>query len=341
MIFRKLSKSKFIILFLLMSVEALSQDIVIDTAAIRADLATLDRDSLIREFRLLMDSTGKSKSFFSANLSISNRLFSNINNALNAQQTSANVAITPSVSYYHKSGLGLSTTAYFRPSAESGGIYQLAITPSYDHIGDKSMYGLSYSKYAKIDALNSFSTPYDNEVYAYFQERKTWLRPSLTVGWAGGSYKDVSVIPVRINGNMILIKDTSRITLNDYTVIVGISHSFKFEDLIAKEDLLTIIPQVSLIGGIQQYETESLSKSFVFGVRNKDSDLNRIRERYNLRTTSNTSPFLLQTAAISLNLSWYRGIFSLSGGYFAGYYFQSATSNQWSHIFNLSAGVTF
>jgi hypothetical protein len=333
--------SKVFIFCLLFSFKASSQQVVIDTVALRADLAAMDKDSLVRELRGMLDSTGKSKSFFSANLSVSNRLFSNINNALNAQQTSANVAITPSVSYYHKSGLGINTTAYFRPTNASGGLYQAAITPSYDHIGEKTMYGLSYTHYLKIDGTNSFITPYDNEIYGYIQERKTWLRPSLTVGWAGGSYRDISTFPIRINGNVILVTDTTKITINDFSTILGFSHSFKFMDVFAGDDLLTIVPQISIIGGIQQYETESLSAGINFGIRTKENDLKRIRERYNLRSTSSTSPFILQTAAASLNVSWYKGAFSFSGGYFAGYYFQSATSSQWGHIFNVSLGLTF
>jgi hypothetical protein len=332
---------KFLFVCLLFSLKVSSQQVVIDTAALRADLAAMNKDSLVSELRGMLDTTGKSKSFFSANISVSNRLFSNINNALNAQQTSANAAITPSVSYYHKSGFGINATAYFRPTATSGGVYQAAITPSFDHIGDKVMYGLSYSKYLKLDATNSFVTPYDNEIYGYIQERKTWLRPSLTIGWAGGSYRDISTFPIRINGNVILVTDTTKITINDFSTILGFSHSFKFLDVFTSDDMLTIVPQLSIIGGIQQYETESLSAGINFGIRTKENDLNRIRERYNLRSSSSTSPFILQTAAASLNLSWYKGAFSFSGGYFAGYYFQSATSNQWGHIFNISLGVAF
>lgn len=339
-IFNSLYPRVFIV-SLFFNFSAFSQNVVIDTAAIRADLASMNKDSLVRELKGLFDSSAKTKSFFATYLSVSNRLFSNINNALNTQQTSSNVAITPSVSYYHKSGLGINTTAYLRPTSVSGGLYQMAITPSFDHIGNKTMYGISYTKYAKIDASNTFVTPYDDEVYGYIQDRMTWLRPSLTLGWASGSYNDISVIPIRVSGNVILVKDTSKITINDFSSILGVSHSFKFSDVFSNGDMLTIMPQISIIGGIQQYQAESISVGFSFGIRTKEDDLKRIRERYNLRSASTVSSFMLQTAAASLNLSWYKGAFSFSGGYFAGYYFQSATNTQWGHIFNVSLGLTF
>jgi len=320
---------------------AYSQVTQIDTASLKADLASMANDSLLQDLKGLLANESKSKSFFSAYLTASNRLFSTINNAFNAQQTAANVAITPSVSYYHKSGLGISTTSYLRPTSVSGGLYQLAFTPSYDFIGDKVMYGASYTKYVKTDPSNSFATPYDNEVYGYIQERKTWLRPSLMLGWAGGSYSDVAMIPIRVNGNTILVKDSSIITINDFSSIFSLSHNFKFSDVLSKDDLITLIPQISLIGGIQAYQVESVTVGNIIGPRSKEIDLERVRERYNFRSSSTVSSFALQTIAASLNLSWYKGAFSFSGGYFSGYYFQSGTSSQWSHIFNVSVGVTF
>lgn len=331
----------FFSLSLLLVLSSKSQIINIDTAAIRADLASMDKDSLLKELKGMLDSSGKQKSFFSAYLSVSNRLFSSTNNAFNAQQTTSGAAILPSVSYYHKSGLGITSTAYLRPGTTSAGLYQMALTPSYDFIGNKSMAGISYTRYVKTNPANSFTTPYDNEVYGYLQLRKTWIRPSLTLGWAEGSYTDVSTVPVRISGNTIWITDTSKITINDFSVIAGISHSFNFSDVLAHGDMLTILPQLSLIGGVQQYNTTPLSRNLGFGIRTKLEDLQRVRERYNFRSSSATSSFMLQTAAASINLSWYKGAFSFSGGYFAGYYFQSATSSRWGHIFNLSLGLTF
>ena len=313
----------------------------IDTVAIRADLASMDKDSLLRELKGMLDSAGKTRSFFSANISVSNRLFSSTNNAFNAQQTSSGTAFLPSISYYHKSGLGITSSAYLRPGSTSAGFYQVAITPSYDYIGNKSMAGISYTRYVKTDPLNSFTTPYDNEVYGYIQWRKTWIRPSLTLGWAEGSYKDVSTIPVSVRGNTIWITDTSRITINDFSVIAGVSHGFNFSDILANGDMLTVLPQLSLIGGVQQYSSTPLSSNLGYGIRTKLEDLARVRERYNFRSSSTTSSFMLQTAAASLNVSWYKGAFSFSGGYFMGYYFQSATSSPWGHIFNISIGLTF
>ncbi len=316
-----------------------AQDQGLDTLALRAELSSMKNDSLLNELRSMLDSAGRNQSFFSINISASNRLFSTKNNAFNSQQSNAAViAILPSVSYIHKSGLGFSATGYVRGIDATPSLYQMALSPSYDHIGEKSMFGVSYTYYNKNEQLSTAVTPYDHEVYAYVLHRKSWLRPSLALGWAEGQYQDVSTIPIRLNGNYYWIKDTSNVMLNDLSVTASISHSFSFSEVFGKKDMLLIVPQLSLIGGMQSYST--VSRSTVLGTKLREIELERIRKLYNVSSTD-VSSFTLQTAAFSTNFSWYRKAFSISAGYFFAYYFDSSISNRTAHIFNLSTGLTF
>lgn len=329
----------FSFLFLLVSDLLNAQDQGLDTLALKAELSSMKNDSLLNELRSMLDSAGRNQSFFSINISASNRLFSTKNNAFNSQQSNAGViAILPSVSYMHKSGLGFSATGYVRGIDAKPSLYQMALSPSYDHIGGKAMFGVSYTYYNKKEQVSSAVTPYDHEVYAYVQHRKSWLRPSLALGWAEGQYQDVSTIPIRLNGNYYWIKDTSNVMLNDLSVTASISHSFSFSEVFGKKDMLLIAPQISLIGGMQSYST--VSRSTVLGTRLREIELERIRKRYNVSSTD-ISSFTLQTAAFSTNFSWYRKAFSISAGYFFAYYFDGSLSNRTVHIFNLSTGLTF
>ena len=329
----------FSILFVLVSNLLFAQDQGFDTLALKAELSSMKNDSLINELRSMLDSAGRNQSFFSVNISASNRLFSTKNNAFNSQQSNAGViAILPSVSYIHKSGLGFSATGYVRGIDAKPSLYQMALSPSYDHIGEKAMFGISYTYYSKNEQVSTSVTPYDNELYAYLQHRKSWLRPSLALGWAEGQYQDVSTIPIKLNGNYYWIKDTSNVMLNDLSVTASISHSFSFSEVFGKKDMLLITPQISLIGGMQSYST--VSRSTVLGTRLREIELERIRKRYNVSSTD-ISSFTLQTAAFSTNFSWYRKAFSISAGYFFAYYFNSSTSNRTAHIFSLSTGLTF
>jgi hypothetical protein len=307
----------------------------IDTAV---DFSEIKNDSLLLELRLLLDSMNKPKSFFSINLSLSNKLFSAKNNAFNYQQsTTSTIAFLPTISYYNKSGLGLSLTSYFRNNNQQFSFSQTAISPSFDKINRALMYGLSYSYYVKSSATSA--TPYVNEIYGYIQGRKYWLKPSLSLGWANGHYNDISVIPIKVNGNPRIITDTSKVRLNDISVSAGISHSFTLNELISKNDLLSFTPQITIIAGKQQFTTTSNRPFPEFNDRNIIFE--RVRKIYKVRSETNTTNATIQTLATSLSLSYILKSFSISTGYYMGYYIKNTFGNQFSHIFNVGLGLTF
>lgn len=317
------------------------QENAIDTVALRKMIADFRSDSLMTELRSMFDSMGNRESFFSFSTSVSNRLFSTSNNAFNSQQSnSGQTAFSPAVSYFHKSGFGLTATGYIRNTNAKTSFYQLALSPSYDRIGSRSMYGISYTRYLKSNALNATVTPYNHEVYAYFMGRKTWIRPQFALGWATGTYDDVSQVTYRVGGMNILVTDTSQVTLKDLSLTAGVSHSFGFDDVFSRNDLFTIVPQFSLIGGVQQYATVTKSVFRPGGQRGGISDRERIGRLYRISNSTQTN-LALQTAAFSLNANWYHKSFSVSAGYFLGYYFNTSASSPLSHLFFVTTGFTF
>ena len=202
------------------SINAQDKNLKSDTSSIDNLLSDLKNDSLLSELRSMLDSMNKPESFFSVNASISNRLFSNKNNAFNSQQTNTGLtAFSPSISYFNKTGLGFSATSYLRNIDGKFSLYQTALSPSYDMISKKAIFGISYSYYLKKESASA--TPYNHEVYGYIQGRKTWLRPSLAGGWAMGNYQDVSVVPVRISGDYRWITDTSKVTIKDISIMIN------------------------------------------------------------------------------------------------------------------------
>ena len=327
-----------IVFFINLSTQYVSAQVNNTTIDAAMDLSSLKNDSLLSELRMLLDSMNKPKSFFSANLSLSNKLFSAKNNAFNYQQsTTSSVAFLPSLSYYNKSGLGLALTTYFRSNGQQSSFYQTAITPSFDKINRKVMYGVSYSYYLKSSSTSA--TPYVNEIYGYFQGRKTWIRPALSLGWANGNYNDISVIPININGNSRFITDTSNVKLTDISISAGISHSFSLNKLFSKIDLLSITPQISIIAGKQQFTTTSNRPFPEFKDRNVILD--RVRKIYKVPSTTSTSNASVQTLASSLNVSYIIQSISISSGYYMGFYINGTPGNRVSHIFNIGLGLTF
>jgi hypothetical protein len=317
-----------------------------DENELKAELDLLKNDSLMGELKSLLGSMYNQESFFSANLAYSNRLFSTKNNALNAQQTkTGQAAFLPSISYFHKSGFGLTTTGFMRSVDRKPNFYQLAVSPSYDYIGKKLIAGVSYTNYIKTSSNSVLATPFTHEVYAYAQLRKSIIRPFLAVGWASGSYQDVSTIPLRIRGENIFVLDTSKVQLNDFSTILGMSHTFTFQKIFAKDDMLTFVPSLNLIAELQNYKTTPQSIGVLKDLDEDDEDddeidIERIRKRFNLNPKT-LSKFSFQTLAFSANANWYKSSYSVTAGYFMGYYFNNINTSKFVHFFNLTVGVTF
>ena len=337
-------KSKFfayLVLFFLLHQSLHSQVIPVDTLPVKDELSALRNDSLISELRQMLDSLRSPKSFFSVTASLSNRLFSTNNNAFNSQQSSTGVtAFIPTIAYVHKTGLGLSTTGYVRTINNAVSWYQTALTPSFDKLTKSIMYGVSYSYYMKSNVNDTGKiSPFNHDIYAYLQGRKTWLRPSLSLGYGDGKYTDSYVVPRRgPNGSSQYALDKYNIHIRDFSMSIGVSHSFSKASLITKNDMVTFIPQISLISGMQNYTTESTTTRQMF--RNSMDDRDRIAQHYRITQNSGTG-FGLRTAAVSANLSWFKNALSVSTGYFLGYYFKSTSISKFSNIFNITAGVTF
>lgn len=317
-----------------------------DENELKAELDLLKNDSLLSELKSLLGAMYKTESFFSANLAYSNRLFSTKNNALNVQQSrTGQAAVLPSVSYFHQSGFGLTTTGFIRSVDRKPNFYQLAVSPSYDYIGKKVIAGVSYTNYIKTVSNDLLATPFTHEVYAYAQLRKSIIRPFVALGWASGSYQDVSTIPLRIRGENIFVLDTSKVFLNDFSTTVGISHTFTAQKIFAKDDMITFVPSLNLIAELQNYKTVPQSIGVLKDLDEDPDDddkidIGRIRQRFNLNPKT-LSKFSFQTLAFSANVNWYSSSYSVSGGYFLGYYFNTANTSRLAHFFNLTVGVTF
>ncbi|MEY4629658.1 MAG: hypothetical protein RLZZ595_1984, partial [Bacteroidota bacterium] len=118
-------------------------------------------------------------------------------------------------------------------------------------------------------------------------------------------------------------------------------------NVITKNDLITFVPSLNLIAELQNYKVSPIGFG-VIGDLNDDEedededkvDVERIRKRFNLNPQT-VSKFSLQTLAFSANANWYKSSYSISAGYFMGYYFNTLSTSKFAHFFNLSVGVTF
>jgi hypothetical protein len=291
-------------------------------------------DSLLREIRELVAGLDMRQSMFSVSMGVGNRLYSMRNDGFNAQQVSLNqFAITPMLSYVHKTGLGISAMAYVNIGDGKLTPYQYALSPSYDRMGKGSLaYGLSYTHYFTRDDLDFYATPLRDELYGYIYHKKSWLEPGLSVGWAGGNYREVHTLDTVILGVRRHIVDTATVKLQDITLMASLSHSFDWDDVLKKGDGISIEPRLLLIAGSTNMQQESRIKIL--------SGRNLQRVRFRNRSMTGSSGLQVQSLAFSLSASYIIGKWSFSPQYHVGYYFQDG-EKPFIHLFSMVATVLF
>ena len=89
-------------------------------------------DSLMKDFDKFLDSLSAPKSFFAVNIGVGTGFFSFENKNSVFLSTRKKMILSPSAGYYHRSGLGISATAFLIHDDDALNIYQFAFSPSYD-----------------------------------------------------------------------------------------------------------------------------------------------------------------------------------------------------------------
>ena len=298
-----------------------------------ADTLSIDKE-LLADLKAMLDSIADRSNYFSVSVGVTNRLFSIRNNNFNAQQANNKVALTPSAAWYHRSGFGFSAVAFLSKPDEKAAFYQYAISPSYDNLKGKNLaYGISYSGYIVDKRYEMYATPFRHEGFAYIYNRKGWLRTTLSAGYGKGKFTQVSSADTLIFNTPRFITDTSLVGLQDFSIAASVLHSFEWDDVFNRGDGFSLVPQIMIAGGAQQYDVHS-KKSVQLLRRYRI-----IQRSYQSHSIDNTG-LRFQTIAASLNLSYYIGSFSLSPSYFYSYFFPES-DDKTSHVFSVTAGFIF
>lgn len=295
-------------------------------------------DSLV-EINLLeslLDSLDKPKSYFEISLGVGNKLFSVHNNAINSAATQEKkLFYTPSIAYYHKSGFNISLTPYITSDSSAIKVYQTALTPGYDFASNNIGFGISYTRYlADTKSYNSKAT-YQNDLYAYFKYTKSFIEPSISIGFAEGKYKEINLVTIPILGIPKLFKDSVTNSIKDFSLSVGIEHGFSFDSVFSTKGNLLFTPQLVLNAGSEKFTAAHTNKNLATFVQ-KSKKL-----KSKSLTQSANSAFALQSLALSLSTAYTIGNFSISPNLYIDYYLPATTENRLSTIFSLTIGYSF
>lgn len=300
---------------------------------------SLDYDQLFRDFDSIMDSILTPRSYFIGSLSIGKGFYNFENKGAAAIQTTQKLTYAPALGYYDKNGLGITVNGYAVSENKNLNLYQVAVSPSYDYIRDRRFAtGISYTRFFTKDSLSFYTTPLQNELYAYFTYRKTWLRPTVTASYGWGNRTDyekrellIQDLRLRRYGYTYI---NTRETVSDFSVSASLRHDFYWFEVLGSKDHFRLSPQVSFVAGTQKFGFNQSANTYATLLRTGNSVL--------FSTDNVYLDDQLQFQPLSLTC-FLRGEYSIGKFYIQplltfDYYFP-ATDHPFNTIFTLNLGV--
>jgi hypothetical protein len=252
--------------------------------------------------------------------------------------TRKKVIFTPVVSYYHKSGLGISVTGYIIKENQRLNSYQYAVSPSYDYVTNKNFSaGLSFTRYYTQSKLSFYTTPIQNEVYAYVNYKKWWLQPGLAVSYGWGNKtefqeREVEVYLKRLKQSrthVIYIRQNE--SIKDLSMLLSVRHNFEWDKILSKKDMLTVTPALLLSGGTQN-----------FGFNTSFSGSSKFISNFlpSNRNITDVLGFDVQSATFLLRMNYSRGRYYMMPQILLDYYLHQS-DKRFNSVYSITAGYTF
>lgn len=297
-------------------------------------------DSLLKDFDSYLDSLAGNKSFFTVNTGIGTGYFSfNEKNSVTVN-TQKKLIFFPAVGYFHKSGLGISASA-FALLHNGMNFYQYSFSPSYDRIKKNYSTGIAYTRYFTKDSLNFYTTPIQNELFAYFSYKKWWVRPTVSLSYGWGSKEEFQKREATRLARLlearrryyVIVKNTTHVS--DFSATISLRKDIDWYGVLFKRDNVTLTPIAMLNAGTQTYGFNT-SYSYNFSpVRANSLPSNN--------DISDNTQFALQSACFALRGSYLKGRFLLQSQVLFDYYLLDVqdSNSKLNTVYSITAGLSF
>ena len=292
-----------------------------------------DSIALMQELMNLLDSVEKPRSYALVNIGIGNKLFSVRNNALNAKQNvSGTMIYSPMLAYYHKTGLSISAAANLLNDGKSFGVNQYSITPAFDLSNNKNIgLGISYTHYFVADKYSPFSSPVQDDFFASFVYKKTWLRPGISLGYSTGEYNEAFYKDTVINGVTRHRYDSVTYKLNAFSLMATASHEFSWYGLLNNRDGLAFTPTVIANAGS--------GNTNIF--HNTNAALLIFLLRKGKLPKLQTSKFEMQSLGLNIDINYTIGKLILNPQLYMDYYLPATDDERFSQLFTFNMAYIF
>ena len=323
---------------LLITTPVRSQQSKLDSLFLNAD-TTAVLDSLLEDFDDYLDSISRRKSLFFAGVGIGTGVFSFENKYTVLISNEKKLIISPSLGYFHKSGLGISAMSFGLFNDSKLSFYQFAINPSYDLIRKKISTGISYTHYFNKDSLAFYTTPIRNELYAYFSYKKWWVRPTLSVSYGWGSAAEYDKQKVRIWSRQLQQLQDYYITIKnvesvrDLSLTLSLRKDFDWYDVLGKNDNITLTPVLLANAGTQQFGFNT-SYSYTFNPV-------RVNSLPSNNSVSEKTNFTIQSVSSIIRASYMKGKLLIQPQVLFDYYLQPTENNPFNAVFSINVSIAF
>lgn len=242
-----------------------------DSSALEMD-TSLDYDLLLSDLDSFLDSILMPRSYFMGNISMGRGYFNFKSKSNVFIETAEKLTYIPTFAYFHKGGLSISASGNIVNDEEGLNLYQLALTPGYDYIADRNLAaGITYTRFFTKDSLNFYTTPLQNELYAYFTYRKWWIRPTIAASYGWGSRTDYKereslIYDLRLRRSGITQVNSTE-SIKDFSLISSIRHDFYWLDIFGFKDHIRFTPQLSFVSGTQKFGFNQSSSTYATVIR--------------------------------------------------------------------------
>lgn len=301
-------------------------------------------DSLIQndEFLKMLDKIDDVESYFRINVGIGNRLFSGNNKAVQNLDSKKKLVFTPSMGYFHKSGLSLSFAGYLLSENSKFNFYQYALSPSYSYSKGKVANALiSYIHYFKESRHNPSASPFNNEIYLNLIFKKPFVKPGFSAGYSSGNFREIVNIDTTViilnRPTQIKYTDTANTKISSFSVSTSIEHDFAFYTLFSKNDGLRFTPQLSLISGINNYSVAHKSSTQFYNLYTQ----RRLKKLRRFESSTGDSKYELQSLGLDLDLNYSIGKFYIEPEIYLDYYLPKTDGKAFTQVYNFNIGITF
>jgi hypothetical protein len=252
--------------------------------------------------------------------------------------TEKKLIFSPSVGYFHKSGLGIAASA-FALLNNGMNFYQYSFSPSFDYIKKSFSTGIAYTRYLTKDSLSFYTTPIQNEVFAYFSYKKWWVRPTLSLSYGWGSKEEEEKRQVIRRARLLeysyYVTVKNEMSVRDFSATISVRKDIDWYNVLGKSDNVTLTPIAMLNAGTQNYGFNT-SYSYNFSpVRANSLPSNS--------DISDNTQFALQSACMALRGSYLKGRFLLQSQVLFDYFLQDLqdSGSKLNTVYSITAGVSF